>query len=938
MRKRKKQIIALLCALALFCGNDIMRVRADVSEEVMPEAAEEVMPEATEEVMPESTEEVMPEATEEVTPEATEEVTSETTEEAAPESTEEVTRETAEEAMPETAEEVTRETGETEYEVPENPPAIVESCSISLRDGTKTEISMFALRSISFQNCFGDQLEGLAKEIYDVMVDSYVTQGKTGDIEVAFSTPVTFEAEVSGSSIIENDAYKVVSDEIKAAINGAYQGLMKDYPQVFWIKSLSIGYSVSAESSVESASGWKGTIAGCTLKPEEYAEKYSEKIDEFNGSVAKAKNAVEAKLSDSTSTYDTLRTIHDYLCEELEYNNAALSGDPAYLYAHNVYTAFAGNKKVVCEGYAKAFKILCNEFGIPCILATGEGATSTGTEAHMWNYVKMEDGKWYAVDVTWDDQTIIYYNHFLAGKNTKGFSDSSFSEEHISDSSFAYPELAEGEYVQCDHEWETLEEEIEATCTTAGSRTTKEVCKKCQAVKSGSEKTETIEALGHDYQETIIAATCTEDGSKIKTCTRCDATVTEIISKTGHSYGDWEGVKEATCTQTGERQRACQACGERETDAVPMTAHEYEEEVVTVEPTCTEEGSRTTKEVCKKCQTVKSGSEKTETIEALGHNYQETYITVATCTEEGSETKTCTRCDDTVTEIIPKVPHTYGEWKIVEEATCTQTGERQRACQVCEETETETVPMIAHEYEEKVTKESTCTEEGSKTKTCARCGDTVTETIPKAPHTYGEWILKQVATDTGNGVMERKCAVCGETQTEEIAADGTPVSKELNAYHVIEGADGIWKVGSSVGIRIRVDGEFEKFQSVWIDGVLISSDDYTAEKGSTIINLKTSYLETLSKGSHVITVLYEDGQAGTAFSVTESAVVAGTSPSGNKANNNISRPEGINAQTTAPKTGDTTSLWLYAVILFAGFACIKMFWDKYVDEKYGDEM
>ena len=24
----------------------------------------------------------------------------------------------------------------------------------------------------------------------------------------------------------------------------------------------------------------------------------------------------------------------------------------------------------------------------------------------MWNYVQMEDGNWYAVDVTWDDQDI----------------------------------------------------------------------------------------------------------------------------------------------------------------------------------------------------------------------------------------------------------------------------------------------------------------------------------------------------------------------------------------------------------------------------------------------------------------------------------------------------------------------------------------------------
>lgn len=991
MRKRKKQIIALLCALALCCGNDILRVRADVPEEAMPVAAEEVTPEGTEEVIPESTEEVMPEGTEEVIPEATEEIMPEGTEEAIPETeeegmpegTEEMIPEAAEEGMPETAEKRTPEDTEEvipgngiseicrgkdsiarlsteEIELPENPAMIVESYSISLREGTKTGISMLTLRSISFQNCFGDQLDGTAKEIYDAMVDTYVTQGLTGNIDESFDNPVIFEAEVSGNSVVQNDAYNAACAEVQAAVGSAFEGLMKDYPQVFWIDSLSIGYSIGVVPSEESASGWNGIIKSYILQPGEYAEKYSEKIGEFNGSVAEAKRAVETKLGVGASAYDTLRAIHDYLCEELEYNYDALSGDSAYQYAHNVYTAFAGNKKVVCEGYAKAFKILCNEFGIPCILATGDGVTSGGTEAHMWNCVKLENGKWYAVDVTWDDQSTIRYEYFLAGSNTAGFNGSSFSAEHRLDSTFVYPELADENFVQCDHEWETVEEKTEPACTTAGSRTTKEVCKKCQIVKPGSEKTEIVEELGHNYQETgMKAATCTEEGSRTMTCTRCGDRVTETIPKTEHSYGEWEVVREATCTQTGERRRVCRTGGETETEIVPMLEHAYEEKVVTVEATCTEEGSRTITEVCTRCQAVNTGSEKTE--------------------------------------IIPKIPHNYGEWEAVEEATCTQAGERRHVCQVCGEEETETVPMLDHMYEERIViREATCTEEGSKIKICAICGDIVTETIPKIPHTYGEWevvkeaacmadgtrericsvcgeketgvieakghrygkwTLKQIATDAGNGVMERECAVCREMQTEEIAADGAPVSEKLNAYHVIEGANSVWKDGLSAGIRIRVDGEFEKFESVWVDGVLVGSSDYTVEKGSTIIDLKTSYLETLSKGSHVITVLYEDGSAGTPFSVNEDTAAAETSPGGNKTNNGgaiqnvaasgaegtkvqTASPEegGTKVQTASPKTGDTTSedatpLWLYAVMLFAGFACIKMSWEKYTEER-----
>ena len=65
------------------------------------------------------------------------------------------------------------------------------------------------------------------------------------------------------------------------------------------------------------------------------------------------------------------------------------------MYAHTPYPVFAdkyGNE-VVCEGYAKAFKILCDRFNIPCTLVSGLAYTGSGSagEAHMWNLVKMPD-------------------------------------------------------------------------------------------------------------------------------------------------------------------------------------------------------------------------------------------------------------------------------------------------------------------------------------------------------------------------------------------------------------------------------------------------------------------------------------------------------------------------------------------------------------------
>ena len=103
------------------------------------------------------------------------------------------------------------------------------------------------------------------------------------------------------------------------------------------------------------------------------------------------------------------RAIHDYICDLAVYNHkAAAAGVPSD--AHTVYGLLVLKDAVVCEGYAKSFKVLCDAVGLPCILVSGEALRPdadgnvpfTGISNHMWNAVEV-DGEWYCVDVTWDD-------------------------------------------------------------------------------------------------------------------------------------------------------------------------------------------------------------------------------------------------------------------------------------------------------------------------------------------------------------------------------------------------------------------------------------------------------------------------------------------------------------------------------------------------------
>ena len=131
-------------------------------------------------------------------------------------------------------------------------------------------------------------------------------------------------------------------------------------------------------------------------------------------SAAAAVTAAQGIVSDNAdkNDWDKLRSYLDAVCSRVTYNSAAANkntntpyGDPWQL----IYV-FDGdpNTNVVCEGYAKAFKFLCDlsqwqDNRVSCSVATGVMAGGTGEGNHMWNLVHLRDGN-YLVDPTNCDQ------------------------------------------------------------------------------------------------------------------------------------------------------------------------------------------------------------------------------------------------------------------------------------------------------------------------------------------------------------------------------------------------------------------------------------------------------------------------------------------------------------------------------------------------------
>lgn len=119
--------------------------------------------------------------------------------------------------------------------------------------------------------------------------------------------------------------------------------------------------------------------------------------------------------------YSRIEYIHDEIARNAEYFP---ENDPdAYVgYAHYAYGALVEGK-AVCQGYSAAFSYVCRLSGIQCITVYG---TSRG-ENHSWNKV-LCDGKWYNVDLTWDDSV----SNFKDNINHSYFmlSDAEFAKDH----------------------------------------------------------------------------------------------------------------------------------------------------------------------------------------------------------------------------------------------------------------------------------------------------------------------------------------------------------------------------------------------------------------------------------------------------------------------------------------------------------------------------
>ncbi|WP_400232270.1 hypothetical protein [Methanomethylophilus alvi] len=388
-----------------------------------------------------------------------------------------------------------------------------------------------------------------------------------------------------------------------------------------------------------------------------------------------------------------------------------------------------------------------------------------------------------------------------------------------------------------------------------------------------------FEKAEHSWNEGVVTTepTCTERGVKTYTCGDCGATKTEAIDTVDHTYGPWEKNDE------NKHKRVCDVCG-----YTAYEDHSWNEGVVTTEPTCTERGVKTY--TCSTCDATK-----TEIVGATGHSFGDW------TEKDGNEhTRICSKCQTSETEA-----HSWNNGEITLEPTCTENGTNTYTCTYCGATKTEIVNANGHHltewiYFDKDTHRNNCdvcdhfeegthtwttngpSEDGLTTYICGGCnatkveatvtaetdggsatvsGDTISDILSQMEGSADE---KRVSIDTagmGKVVLDQN-SVSGLTSADAIVdltfgegtltiskdvlntvSDGTsPISISMNGVQKEELTDAQKEaVGDGLVFRFEASAGEEKIHE--LGGTVTVSVKYEPKEGEDVSALKAYYVD-----------------------------------------------------------------------------------------------
>ncbi len=155
--------------------------------------------------------------------------------------------------------------------------------------------------------------------------------------------------------------------------------LRLDHPELFWAVSFRCKYYADSPNWI--------------VVPEYLFKKAKVKEHQkaMNGRIEKLARAARDLSEEEKEKY-----VHDFICENITYDKLKKP------YSHEIIGPL-GQGVGVCEGIAKAVKVLCDALHVWCIIAICGNNPEKGIKyRHTWNIVKI-GGRYYHLDATFDN-------------------------------------------------------------------------------------------------------------------------------------------------------------------------------------------------------------------------------------------------------------------------------------------------------------------------------------------------------------------------------------------------------------------------------------------------------------------------------------------------------------------------------------------------------
>ncbi|MEY8459721.1 leucine-rich repeat protein [Eggerthellaceae bacterium 24-137] len=353
------------------------------------------------------------------------------------------------------------------------------------------------------------------------------------------------------TSFADKDVKSSEANQYALAVMAAFD---RDHPEVFWLSNRTVvtgSYLHNSQTGAGTLTTYlvlqgevqiNGVNTVVDIRADDYMKKGA--IREGVALRDEKTNAILDLLPENWDKVDAINHFNRWLTYNNEYNTIVTANGQGYKEAYECTSALdgrEGDRGPVCEGYARAFKVLCDAVEIPCVLVDGDASGP-----HMWNYAQV-DGRWYGVDVTWNDPTngsgkksgFEHADWLLVGALTETGSKGTFERSHPVSNKVSKETPA---------------------CPNGPSLTSEKYENNADADCAKGNHTQTKFSFNNN-------ATCTKDGTETKYCVYCGEAETRTVSNSalGHALGAYVYNNDAKVGVDGTETATCLRCGAKDT-------------------------------------------------------------------------------------------------------------------------------------------------------------------------------------------------------------------------------------------------------------------------------------------------------------------------------------------------------------------------------------